>query len=222
MTRIYKGNRTCSVCGTTSEHAIFQSSNQHGADLDTRPGEMMRSTMYVWIQPCPSCGYCAPDISMEIAQAKQIIGSTKYGEQVKNESYPELANHFLCWAIIQEETGNYPEAGWGALHAAWACDDAGMNNSAHACRLRAIQLFQQAKKRKMPFAQDAGVEEAILADLLRRTGQFGLVKKVCSEGLGKKPNARVKQMLNFQIVLAVRHDEKCYTVDDAQKYAKGQ
>jgi len=159
---------------------------------------------------------------MEIAQAKQIIGSTKYGEQVKNESYPELANHFLCWAIIQEETGNYPEAGWGALHAAWACDDAGMNNSAHACRLRAIQLFQQAKKRKMPFAQDAGVEEAILADLLRRTGQFGLVKKVCSEGLGKKPNARVKQMLNFQIVLAVRHDEKCYTVDDAQKYAKGQ
>ena len=218
---IYEDKRTCAICGTTSKQIIFRSASQYGTDLDTRPGQTMRWTMHTWVQSCPSCGYCAQDISKEILQASQIIESAQYRDQVNHEDYPELANYFLCWAIIQGAIADYSKAGWGAMYAAWTCDDAEMKSPAIACRLRAMSLFQEARTRKLPFAKDAGVEEAILADLLRRTKQFELVKKVCTEGLGKKPHEIVRQMLDFQIVLAERMDEKCYTTDDAQKYTTG-
>lgn len=205
----------------TSKQGVFQSASQHGVDLDTRPGGTMRLTMHTWVQSCPSCGYCAQDISKEISQARQIIESAQYREQVNHEDYPELANHFLCWAIIQENLADYSKAGWGAMYAAWTCDDTELKSSAIACRLRAMSLFREAQTRKVPFAKEPGVEETILADLLRRTGQFDLVNEIYSEGLHKKPDETVTQMLNFQIVLAEREDEKCYTTDDSQKYATG-
>ena len=181
----------------------------------------MRWTMQTWVQSCPSCGYCAQDISKEISQARQIIKSAQYQEQLSHEDYPELANHFLCWAIIQETIADYSRAGWGVMYATWTCDDAELKSPAIACRLRAISLFREAQTRKVPFAENAAVEEAILADLLRRTGQYDLVKEVCFEGLNKKPDETVRQMLNFQIVLAERADERCYTTDDAQMHTTG-
>jgi len=63
-----------------------------------------------------------------------------------------------------------------------------MTDSAHGLRLRALHLFHRQKARKMPFAQDAGLEEGIWPISGEATGQFGLVKKVCSEGLDKRPN----------------------------------
>ena len=44
-------------------------------DLDTRPEDLMRSSIDLWIQTCPHCGYCAPDISRLIPGAEEVHNS---------------------------------------------------------------------------------------------------------------------------------------------------
>ena len=58
MTTLDEAKKKCAVCGKISAHFEVTSTNTFGApDLDTRPPEMMRSTMDMWVQECPSCGY---------------------------------------------------------------------------------------------------------------------------------------------------------------------
>ncbi len=64
MTRIFEQEVECCVCQEKSKHMIIGSTNSFGSpDLDTRPPEMKRSTLSLWIQRCPSCGYSSPDLS---------------------------------------------------------------------------------------------------------------------------------------------------------------
>ena len=187
MTTLYKEKETCLVCGKTSEYTAVSSTNSSGApDLDTRPPEMMRSIIPFLIRRCPSCGYCAPQVSKGPQRAKQIAQSEIYLRQISNQSYPELANSFLCWTMIQEAMSHYAGAGWAAVQAAWVCDDSNAREASNLCRSRAIQLFRYARANGDAFAHGAGVEEAIMADLLRRSGQLDQVEALCQEGLKRK------------------------------------
>jgi hypothetical protein len=185
-----------------------------------RPQGMARSLIAHQIQNCPSCGYCAPDITQEYDQARNVMQTENYRQQLANPSLPALANHFLGWALIREAAGVYNEAGWAALHAARVCDDAAAPEPAKQCRHHALALFQQAHHAQMPFAKEKVVEAAVFADLLRRTEQFDRVEAVCQEGLRQGPKASVRAALLFQIALANRRDALCYSVEDAQKFAK--
>ena len=63
MTIIKDIETECSVCGETTEQPVLMSTNSWGyPDLDLRPPEMQRSTMHVWIQECPHCGYSFPKV----------------------------------------------------------------------------------------------------------------------------------------------------------------
>jgi hypothetical protein len=74
MTTFAESGKNCFVCGETNKYIELTSSNRFGApDLDTRPPEMMRSTIYSWIQACPYCDYCAPDISEGTQIAARVI-----------------------------------------------------------------------------------------------------------------------------------------------------
>ncbi len=213
MTTLFKEKKKCLVCSKTNEYTAIGSTNQFGPpDLDTRPPEMMRSTIAFWIHRCPSCGYCAPDVSKGPSLAAQIVKSEAYLKQRGNHSYPELANRFLCWAIVQETAGDHVGAGWAAIHAAWACDDAEARAASAQCRTRATGLLRHAKANGISYAPGAGVEEAILADLLRRSGQFDQVGTICLEGLAKDPEDIVRQILVFQQALALRQDRECHTI----------
>jgi hypothetical protein len=124
MTTFAETEKICCVCGNSHKYIEITSSNQFGApDLDTRPSEMLRSTISAWIQSCLFCGYCAPDISKGPQIASQVIKSDAYENQKINMTYPELASKFLCWALIQEAAGEYGNGGWTAVQAAWVCDD---------------------------------------------------------------------------------------------------
>lgn len=125
MTTLYKEKARCAVCGTETEYTCIGSTNAFGSpDLDTRPPERHRSTIFAWVQRCPECGYCGSDVSQAPSQAASVVSSPEYTRQLSDSTYPELANKFLCKALIDERSGDYAAAAWALIHAAWACDDA--------------------------------------------------------------------------------------------------
>lgn len=124
MTTLYHEKKRCAVCGAQHEYTSIGSTNAFGSpDLDTRPPEMQRSTIFAWVQRCPKCGFCASNISKASDQAISVIRSEAYHEQLSDPSMPELANSFLCKSIIDETAGDYGSAAWSLIHAAWVCDD---------------------------------------------------------------------------------------------------
>lgn len=218
MTTIWAEEKTCAICGQTSRQTIITSTNLHGApDLDLRPPEKQRSTIIYWVQSCPSCGYCAPRISEGLEIAPRVIQSDGYQRQLKEDSYPALANRFLCRTIIQEAAGDCLKAGWAAVHAAWVCDDAEEAQAAHRCRKRALGLFEKARASGIPLVKEPGQEEIIVADLLRRSGQFDKAIEVCEEALTKAPAEGIlRQLLRFQQTLARKKDMESHTTHEAK------
>lgn len=220
MTRMYLERITCFICHDTNDYPVIRSTSQFGhPDLDTRPSEMARSTIVYRIMCCPSCGYCAPDVSKGQPHFNEVVGSEAYVEQRDSAAYPELTNRFLCWVLLQESVGNHAEASRAALQAAWICDDAEEAEASVRCRERAIALLQRARAEGVGFAEEVGVEEAVLADLFRRSRQFEEVEGVCEEGLAKNPGDVVRKVLSFQSALARREDVGWYTVADAERFA---
>lgn len=218
MTTYIELSEICCICGKTSTHAALMSTSTFGAsDLDARPPELARSTLASRVRRCPYCGYCAPELSAGTEMAKAIVQSAPYRQQLDNPSFPALANSFLCWAILAEASGDYPQAGWSCVFGAWACDDAHARPAADHCRTEAVRLFRAARTNGTPFAQTGGVEEVILADLLRRSGAFEQAIAVCQEGLTKEPEALIARLLTYEVDLASRRDTACHRVDEADQ-----
>lgn len=228
MTTVYTVTKTCYVCNSTNEYYEVSSTSTFGSsDLDTRPPQMERSTIDFWIEECPSCGYCAPDVSTGPWRISDILESKEYKKKAKKPSYPDLARKFLCWSTIQELLGEYCGAGWTALYAAWACDDAQAPEKAELCRKEAIRLLEKALDDGVSFAEQPGEEELVMVDLLRRSGQFEKAEVICKQGLAKVQDEIIKQglvkmqdetikrALLFEQILLESKDRECYTVEQA-------
>ncbi|MFA5761877.1 MAG: hypothetical protein WC877_09005 [Dehalococcoidales bacterium] len=213
MTTTIKKIETCSICGKTSEHTGVGSTNAFGKmDLDTRPPEMERSTLYMRIQTCPSCGYCAPSISKKIDKASDVVNIDSYQRILKNPESPQLANAFLCDSLIQGYLGKYALAAWASVRAAWVCDDHESTICAKIFRDRAVILFKEARVNNQKFASQIGEEEALLADLLRRSDQFKEALEICDEGLNKNPDEYIIKILKLEKTLIGKSDDTCHQV----------
>lgn len=218
MTTVHPIEQQCAVCGTTDKYILLTSTNSFGVpDLDTRPPEMMRSTIGLWVQRCGSCGYCAPDITKGSPALSTVIHSVPYQTQLRSPDFPELANSFLCWSLIQQDQGDFASAGWASLRAAWACDDTGDESAAVQCRLRAANLLQKARQVHQTFASQSGAEEALLADILRRAGQFDGAIQICDAGLAKESALQpvIVDILDLQKRLIRKADTACHQVREA-------
>jgi len=212
MTVLHEAKKQCAVCGNISDHMEIISTKALGpSDLDARPPEPERSSISYWIQRCPFCGYCAPDIASGDKEMANIIENEAYKEQLRHEQYPVLANSLLCWSMIQEEEAQFKVAGWTSVNAAWACDDAGNSEAAWKCRERAIHLLQKARSKGQWFAEAAGTEEAIIVDLYRRSGEFAEALKLCDERLRKNPDKLIYDILLYQKQLIEKSDVRCHT-----------
>ena len=215
MTTLNEEKKECTICGTSSIHMEIISTKALGSsDLDARPPEPERSSIDYWIQRCPACGYCAPDISKGDKEISNIILSDPYKKQLKNPEFPDLANSFLCWALILEEESQFKIAGWTVVKAVWACDDAGNNDAAQACRKRAVSLLHKAREKGQWFADHAGTEEALIVDLLRRSGQFELALSMCDERLEKEPEKFIHDVLVYQKNLIEKADVDRHTTSE--------
>ena len=211
-------SKTCFVCKKESRQAeMGVRGNIEPYDLDTRPTGAPRSSIYIWVQRCSTCGYCAPDISEGTEGVKGIVESEEYRQRLKNRKFPEALNHFLCWSMIQEALGDFADAGWAALYAAWVCDDDG-NIRSHAanCRQQAYGLFEQAQMKGQNFADSAQQENLIMLDLLRRCGHFDDARRLCGELLEKKDlAAKAKQILTYEEDLIEEKDGAKHTIGEA-------
>lgn len=208
MTTLDRHHRTCAICGSVSEQWFMGSSSVfEPPDFDTRPGQLMRDTLDYWVMCCPHCGYCATDLAEAVPEASPVVHSEAYRKLSKDEQYPEKARHFLCHAMILQRMGVFADAGWSALHAAWACDDAMREDAARQCRRKALEYWKLGKRSGQPFSENLWGEFAIITDVYRRCGLFEDARTACEEGLQEDELPEpVESMLRRQLVLIQQRD----------------
>ena len=201
----------CGVCRAESKHRVLMSTNAFGApDLDLRPPEMKRSTMSLWVQKCPECGYVAPSISTPPSVSRELIDSEEYRSLDGLELASELARRFYQHYVIMKASGRVKEAFYAALHSAWASDDAWDREGARQMRLISLgELDRLMELRK-------GDETLLLlkCDIMRRAGLFDELIALYGETTltEKLPN----DILAFQLERAREKSASRYTVSDVR------
>lgn len=207
-------NVICGLCGMVSDQWTAGSpAAREAPDFDTRPGEPLRSTLPVWVQRCPHCGYCADNITSIHDQAVDFVRSESYQRRLEDTTYPSKARQFLCYAEILIHVGQFADAGWSTLHAAWNCDDAGDDSAAVRCRLRALEVWRRGKQAGQPFGEEPAMEYALATDLYRRTGQFEAAVVTCSEALGAEElPPMLEQLLRREKAMIDRKDTAAHSV----------
>lgn len=184
------------------------------SDLDLRPAEPARSSLFAWVQRCSSCGYCAPSIDKGTYR-HEIVKSAPYRALLGEADLPELARSFLCSSMIFEQ---FEEAlaARSAIRAAWVCDDEELHDAAIRCRLRAVELLRESESEGDALFRDPSTENAVIVDLLRRSGRFEDAAVQAHEAL-EEAEGTVAAVLAFSRSRAIAHDAGVYTVEDAMR-----
>jgi len=216
MTTLYEETAKCVVCGAKSKYMVIGSTNTFGSpDLDTRPPEMQRSTMFAWVQRCPKCGYCASDISEDSEVAQDVVTGGGYLSQLNDPAFPKLANEFLCKALVDQAKQDYGSATWSMIHAAWVCDDSEHADQAMICRRKAVEMLRITEKSGPYEADEDAVRTAVLIDLLRRSERIDEARQELSGRRDRVVGATITRILDFQLNLLDRSDISCHTIDEA-------
>jgi len=172
MTTYGHGTVTCALCKTTGKQPSLTSTNSFGSrDLDLRPPEMMRSTMPVWLQECPNCGFVAANLAEAEAGVQEIVSTERFMSLNRGALSGTLTSRFLKRSLLDEELGKISEAAEHALWAAWAADDA-HDESAAEYRSKAADLFLVAAA---DLPSDSDVSRTMrtrVVDVLRRARRF--------------------------------------------------
>ena len=220
MSTLFLTEKRCFHCGCENK---LPHTNPHitivgPKDLDGRPAYTQRSAVYIWIQRCSTCGYCAQDIASGNALDKEFIMSIEYQSQLKNTHFPETANAFLAHLLIMKKEDLFADAGWDAVFASWICDDNGFIQGALKCRVKAIELFAEAKNRGLLFAASPIEESIYFIDLHRRTQQFDkalqwCLKELKNEGIEEK----AWNILLYEKELIEKNDSSCHNDIDADE-----
>ena len=202
----------CSVCKKESHFRVLTSTNTFfgSPDLDTRPPEMQRSTMPLWVQKCPNCGYASSSVSDSTSATKSLLQSEDYINANGRNFKSALAKTFYQQYLICLTDGKSDAAFRAILHAAWASDDCNdTENSNHARMLALLRIEKLIERRR-------GDENLLLmkCDLLRRSGRFEEAIREFS-GIEMK-NEFLGKILAFQLDRARHGDGKCYTVRDVE------
>jgi hypothetical protein len=217
MTTVFLSDKKCFVCERKNRYPQAGSSVMiiGTKDLDGRPSQMQRSAIYMWIQRCIYCGYCAVDISNGNENDRNLVESQEYKSQLTDKTYPETANAYLCRAMLSEKISKYSDAGWAAVYAAWVCDDNDYNAAAATCRGRALSLFQKAREAGQPFGETREEENLLLIDLMRRRGEFATARVLCEKELEESHNDTILDSLYFEQELIGRGDKASHCSEEA-------
>jgi len=219
MTTMHQEEVSCAVCGSAQMVMELGSTNAFGSmDLDTRPPEMQRSTMGLWVHECAACGFVSEQLEEASESECEVTRSERYQAEWKRENRPRLASRFVCRALLREAEGDLLGAGWRRLHAAWACDDEEKDDEAREQRLVAVAAFEAARaagQAVMPGAR--GGEELLFTDLLRRSGELGRAQACCEAGLALDEVPEfIGKCLELEHRLIEAGDTACHTVDEAE------
>lgn len=215
VNEIARERTTCAVCGEASEHEVVVSTYRKGfPDLDTRPPEGHRRTLPHWVQRCPSCGYCHDKIATLAPAAPRVVKRKRYRAQLEDPTLPELANRFLCRAMVEAGSGSLARAAWAHVYAVWACDDNGQAEAAIRCREKAVKAIEKALAAGQQIVNPPEVAYAIMADLARRAGQFKKALAICERAQAGELKERTGRIIELQKMTASNRDRDRYTLDD--------
>lgn len=150
---------------------------------------------------------------------RSVLTSKVYQGQLHDLSFPKLANSFLCQSLLAEAEERYVDATFGALHAAWVCDDATRFKRADHCRARVIDLIHNASRAGQSFGVRVRSREALLADASRRVGNFESAAATCREALVDKSDEFLRNILEFQLELINAGYTGAYSLGDAARWS---
>ncbi len=223
MTTVSLVEKSCFICGNKSRQAEAGIRwNADPYDLDLRPGGAMRSSIYMWMQRCLSCGYSAPDIgkgpssSSTAEETRRVVDSEQYRTFLTAGEFSDSVGGFLCWSLLAESTEDFSEAGWAALHGAWVCDDDPRRSSvANECRRRALYFFEKAHFTNENYADSFFREALLKIDLLRRLGYFEQAAAAVEKELQSEHSRREQCILAYEEDLIEARDDRCHTISEA-------
>jgi hypothetical protein len=220
MTTLFLSDKKCFACGTTSRYPLIDLTLKitGSRDLDGRPSHIQRSLVYLWIQRCTSCGYCAPEIAKGDLNDLSLIKSSENQSILSDLEYPETACAFRSHSLTMEKKGQFADAGWAQLCAAWVCDDNKYESSSVECRKSALVLFSKAKQSGQEFSQSNVEENVYIIDILRRVAQFGHALKLCLIELDKENTDHVLDLLEFEKYLIEKRDSSCHSEAEAEEF----
>jgi len=214
----YNEQVTCSNCGKSNTLKVLGSYSTFPSELDYRPYYTAPDALKVLVQYCRSCGYCAPSIETLIENVSDIINRIEYKKQLSNKKLPKVCNHYLCYAIIMDGNGNYLEAGYSKLRAAWICDDDKNEAGTIECRIRAIESFNTAISKGQVMGDDF-YTYITLIDLYRRIGNFSKAEESCQVVLKINPQDKDQlKVIYYQKHLIEKRDSNRHIIKDAKSY----
>lgn len=210
MTTVSFVEKKCFVCSKADRYAhigIFPSMEGKQRDLDGRAITTHRSAIYLLLQKCPHCGYCAPDIAQGDPVFRDLTGDSEYAKQRDDRRFPETANNFLCRALLEERRHQYNRAGMATLYAAWICDDdVTFSAGAVICRKKALDYFQKARFEHQSIQEEQEEEGILIVECLRRSALFDEALAVCKAEKKKTRQRHFKTLLDFQKILIKKED----------------
>jgi hypothetical protein len=92
-------------------------------DLDTRPPELQRSTIGMWVHECQVCGFVSGELGKSKPTDVETVAKSGYRAALASRDRHHSANRFVCRSMLDEAAGELASSGWRRLHAAWVCDD---------------------------------------------------------------------------------------------------
>ncbi len=219
MTDMAPVEMRCALCGHEETVHVLLSTNQFGSpDLDLRPPPMARDTLEYCMHQCSGCGFVSPDLTEADREARGIVKSPEYQEQLQRPENPPLANRYLARAIIQRSTKQWEQAARACVCAAWACDDEEKTDQARACRERALDDFALWMKHRdfKPTAEAEVGQSLLVIDLNRRAGRFDAASLHCQSLTGRPElKGTALAVWRFQCELIGRRDTACHTIGEA-------
>ena len=207
----------CLACGNPSAQRSLNSTSTFGPpDLDLRPAELARSALWLQVQTCSSCGYCAPRIAEGDPAVATAVAHDDYRRLQQSSEYPDLARRFLASSWLSEVCNDDAAGGWAMLAAAWVCDDQSADTLAGICRNEAVRLFRSAEEEDENFAPDEASVHALIADILRRSRQFDDAEREYAAGLSVAVDDRVRAVLEFGQRLSERGDAEAHSLAELE------
>ena len=210
MSTFRKIKKCCAVCGNEAEYNVIMSSNSMGCmDLDTRPPQMMRSTLPYQIEICKSCYYANIDIEeISTVNIKNIMKMKEY-QDISDLSISNTSIAYLLSGLIYYEIGDYEKSAFLYLKAAWTLDDAHNIALSTIARVRSYRSFSKYLE-----SEDNINYRIIIVDLFRRCKSFDSAISAAEELLKIVNDEFLRKILLYPIKLSKAEDSSCHTVGE--------
>ncbi len=205
------GAYKCPLCGKISRHRIVMGSDESDVyDLDTRPPETRRSTMFSWVQECPYCSYVASKLTDRPPVDAAFLKTPEYVGCGGIAFLSDLAKQFYRLYLIKTRVGDARNAYWSALEAAWASDDFLDDQSSVACRKLAIEPLEKWIEQQ----PDNEHLKIMKIDVLRRAGMFDEAIRYAEQLTFS--DAFLQKIADYEVELAKKQDAACHKTDEVQ------